>query len=336
MGPTPRLATVLLLAASPAAAIAATLPSGYNPSLDVIPSALARQAPQFDDDALPLDFTWGSVNGTSYLTKTLNQHIPQYCGSCWAHASLSALADRIKIARGPDALGVDVGFSVQALLNCGHNVAGTCGGGSASGTYHFIQERGYIPFDTCQQYLACSSDRTSEGFCPQVDFTCTPINECRTCGTFGEPCKAITHIPNGTVAEWGNVIGEKMMRNEIFARGPIACGLDSDPLHTYTKGVFDDADRSDKIINHLCVRARALPWGGFTSFYKSELHTCPTSAAPCWPVVPAPPPLPCGLWLPRAASRWSAGASTQTQPRRHTGLCVTAGVSIGARWAISG
>ena len=42
----------------------------------------------------------------------------------------------------------------------------------------------FITLDTCQPYLACSNEST-EGFCPHVDTTCSAINTCKTCDTFG-------------------------------------------------------------------------------------------------------------------------------------------------------
>ena len=69
-------------------------------------------------------------------TMSRNQHIPQYCGSCWAHGSVSALGDRIKIAR--KGKGIDINLSVQHVLNCGN--VGSCHGGSVDGPYQWLHQ----------------------------------------------------------------------------------------------------------------------------------------------------------------------------------------------------
>ena len=204
-----------------------------------------------DAESIPAFFSWSSeFGGPNWLTRQLNQHVPWYCGSCWAHAALSSLGDRIKIAR--RARGFDIELSVQYLLNCGAGVAGSCHGGSFTGTYDFIQRTGMVPFDTCLAYESCSSDST-EGLCGDSsrDYSCSAFNTCRTCSTFaarGGFCAAISTFPNATVAEYGRVWGMTAMQAEIFARGPIACSLNAEPLHTYTGGVL----RSDepKVVNH--------------------------------------------------------------------------------------
>jgi cathepsin X len=138
------------------------------------------------------------------------------CGSCFAHAALSALADRVKIARsylgrrcnigqsfddegilqelGPPP-GPDIDLSVQYLLNCGiasvteeHPHRLSCHGGNSLYAYEYIfNTLGFVPEDTCLAYIACSSD-SDEGFCPQARglTTCEAWNVCRTCDTFSK------------------------------------------------------------------------------------------------------------------------------------------------------
>lgn len=152
-----------------------------------------------------------------------NQHIPQYCGSCWAHSALSALADRVKIARsyardcdggggmtlGPPP-GPDIDLSVQYLLNCGiankteeHPHHLSCHGGNSLYAYEYIyKELGFVPEDSCLAYIACSSE-SDEGFCPQAKglTTCEDWNVCRTCDSFSTKLEFLSGEGSGDAEE---------------------------------------------------------------------------------------------------------------------------------------
>ena len=83
-----------------------------------------------------------------------NQNAPNHCNSCWAVAAISALSDRINIARNrtwPDVL-----LSAQYLINC--KIGGTCIGGNSLNMYHLSHLSEGIPEETCQNYLAKNPD----------------------------------------------------------------------------------------------------------------------------------------------------------------------------------
>jgi cathepsin X len=216
------------------------------------------------EEDLPDQWDWRNVSGRSLITHSLNQHIPQYCGSCWAHGALSAFADRIKIARG--GVGDDINLSIQYILNCGGGVAGSCWGGSHSGVYEFAKTQGFIPYDTCMPYLACSSDSGDEGFCPHVDTSCNSHNVCRTCSTFsskGGSCNEIDFFPNATVAEHGtyNLLSYNRVHKikaEIYTRGPVAAGINADPILKYSGGVIKHAGIMDMMVDHI---VSIVGWG---------------------------------------------------------------------------
>merc|ERR1712137_13335 len=202
------------------------------------------------EDGYPDEFSWCNKDGVNYCTMSRNQHIPQYCGSCWAHGAVSALADRLKILRGANT--VYINPSIQHILNCGN--AGSCHGGSAGGVYQWIHSNGHVATETSQPYLACSSE-SKEGFCPHVDTSCSAMTTARTCPTFGEDCVGLSHYPNISIADYGSVSGSDAMQKEIYNRGPIACTIDATPLHTYETGIATSMESST---NHI---VSVVGWG---------------------------------------------------------------------------
>merc|ERR1719160_1998766 len=208
------------------------------------------------EGGFPDSFTWCNKDGVNYCTRSRNQHIPQYCGSCWAHGSVSALGDRIKIAR--KAQGIDIDLSVQHILNCGN--VGSCHGGSVAGPYQWIKSKSEqgsgISYETSNPYLACSSE-SDEGFCSHADFSCTAENEARTCSTFHPQgkCLPIKQFPNASIAEYGSISGQDAMQKEIYARGPISCGIDATEILEYTGGI---ATQEGSMVDHVIS---VVGWG---------------------------------------------------------------------------
>lgn len=114
-----------------------------------------------------------------------------------------------------------------------------------------------VSYETSLPYMACSSEST-EGLCPAGSWECSPINVARTCSTFtadGGDCAALARYPNATIGEYGEVRGAEAMKAEIYARGPISCGIDAEPLLEYKGGIITEKGSA---VNHV---VSIVGWG---------------------------------------------------------------------------
>lgn len=171
---------------------------------------------------LPKDFDWRNVDGVNYVTWDKNQHIPQYCGSCWAQGPTSAISDRFQILLRRKFPSIDI--SPQSIVNCGN--CGSCHGGQPICVFAWMNKHG-LPDHTCQEYTAS-------------DEKCEPLGNCKVCTKEGG-CKKVEKFKNYYVGEYGSVNGAERMKAEIYARGPIGCNLYSTPkFHNYTGGVYEE------------------------------------------------------------------------------------------------
>ena len=144
---------------------------GHKRSL-IRPSLIKSALPR---SQVPQNWNWGNVDGINYLTVSRNQHIPQYCGSCWAHAATSALSDRIKIMR--NASWPDFNISPQVLISCGPNDG--CHGGDSGDANAFMAKQEGITDETCSIYRARGHDN---------GLPCSKLEICETCDPGAAEC----------------------------------------------------------------------------------------------------------------------------------------------------
>ncbi|KRX07448.1 hypothetical protein PPERSA_03281 [Pseudocohnilembus persalinus] len=201
---------------------------------------------------LPTNWDWRQVDGVNYMSQNTNQHLPVYCGCCWAYGTSSSIADRLNIItknKFPRTV-----LSVQAIVNC--RWGGTCSGGKSQQVYQEANEHG-IPVNTCQNYVAKN---------PAI-FECSEMQKCSQCwpGKYGSDiCMPVSKVqkkyPQVYVDEYGDIEknNETQMMSEIYARGPISCSMQStDNFKYYKKGVYYEKLNSTST-NHVI---QVLGWG---------------------------------------------------------------------------
>lgn len=208
-----------------------------HPSVHQLPPLTPEQAVELQ--SFPPKFDWCEQG---YCTPSWNQHIPQYCGSCFAHGALSSAQDRIKILHLKQGYkGPDVMLGRQTFLNCGpaHGLSDGCGGGEPTDVFEFMHHYG-LPDESCLPYNATDHTKFSAS-----NGTCPPEGYCMNCitlpGTTEPSCFPVKTVVRYRAKEYGRVTGEHAIMKELL-KGPVTCGIACNDEFTfnYTAGIFHD------------------------------------------------------------------------------------------------
>jgi cathepsin X len=122
------------------------------------------------------------------------------------------------------------------LISCDTDYNLGCHGGEPLSAYKYIKDN-FITDETCSIYTARGHDN---------GHPCSNITLCRNCDP-GTDC----YIPDSyyiyQVDEYAGVYGEDDIMQEVYQRGPVACGVSvTDALENYTSGIFiDDTGRTE-------------------------------------------------------------------------------------------
>jgi len=186
--------------------------------------------------AMPQNMDWRNHAGENWVSWNKNQHIPQYCGSCWAQASTSAFADRVMISLGLTYLATPLGLNAQYMIN--HSYGGSCFGGDPLLAWAAFAEMG-VPDSSCTQYVAKNFVGTPGPKQICKDCTSPPCPADYTTEDCQDKCWGTTPNKLYHVDRFYNLTGKAKMQTEILQNGPIVCGIQAtDAFDAYTGGIY--------------------------------------------------------------------------------------------------
>ncbi|KAG1673687.1 hypothetical protein FOA52_010555 [Chlamydomonas sp. UWO 241] len=242
-----------------------------RPVLEDRKSFNPRAAPLLLESDLPKEFDWGKLEGpggdtTSMLQPSWNQHIPQYCGSCYLHATLSMVQDRISVTTNGRSR---VMLGRQTFLNCGplRNMSHGCNGGDVPDVLQYMSKWG-LPDETCMPYKAMDSGVLAPapaGVSKEMHH-CPALSACKNCMPRRDDsgdlyCWSIDTPVTYKVKSYGQVgKSPEAMMSEIYQHGPITCSVACDDAfdYGYDGGIFNDTTLGEDDIDH---DVEVVGWG---------------------------------------------------------------------------
>jgi len=130
------------------------------------------------------------------------------------------------------------------LINC--QIGGTCNGGNPGPIYKYAMQTG-LGDSSCMQYVAKNLESNS----------CEAIDMCRDCSppppaaneTGLDGCYAVDHKMY-YISSYYSLSGADKMKAELYANGPMSCGIDATPtFEEYAGGIYSEEKRFP-LINH--------------------------------------------------------------------------------------
>jgi len=185
---------------------------------DNVDEVRASKPAKHQHTSAPDNIDWRDLGAVGVVR---NQHEPNWCGSCWAHAAIAALEGRQFIKDGSLSDG-----SQQQLVSC--SGAGTCNGGWYDDAWNYIQGNGANGVDTYTSYPYTGLDST-----------------CDTAKVSDNQDVASTCAGSGVLAS-----NEAAVMEAVGNDGPVAIAVDCSPWIEYSGGIFEDPSCTYAGMNH--------------------------------------------------------------------------------------